>query len=174
MKRTIKMTTIATMLMLSACNSSDKPNIQSTAAEPKITEVIIKKQPESQNVNTTALQQKSNISEVLNKETARSINSSGDKLTYTSERLFKGDTIYNQNIKQKGVVTGTLTVTLNTQYLPSNLSDNYALVKSTTYNYTLLVKKNIDIAELFHSLKNEKTVSDVEVAIDYSPRETHF
>ena len=108
------------------------------------------------------------------KNASKSINSSGDKLIFNSEQLFKGDVIYNQNLKQKGVVTGTLTITLNTDSVPDELKNNYELVKSTAHNYTLLVEKDVDIAGLSSALNSYKSVTNVEIAINYSPIETHF
>ena len=58
--------------------------------------------------------------------------------------------------------------------MPDELKNNYELVKSTAHNYTLLVEKDVDIAQLSSALNSYSSVSNVEIAINYSPIETHY
>ena len=163
---------IIAALLLSACNNSEKTEVNNSQALPKTAEIIIKEP--SKNQKTDTIFPKKESSQGVIKNASKSINSSGDKLIFNSEQLFKGDVIYNQNLKQKGVVTGTLTITLNTDSVPDELKNNYELVKSTAHNYTLLVEKDVDIAGLSSALNSYKSVTNVEIAINYSPIETHF
>lgn len=163
---------IIAALLLSACNNSEKTEVNNSQAQPKTAEIIIKEP--SKNQKTDTIFPKKESSQGVIKNASKSINSSGDKLIFNSEQLFKGDVIYNQNLKQKGVVTGTLTITLNTDSVPDELKNNYELIKSTAHNYTLLVEKDVDIAGLSSALNSYKSVTNVEIAINYSPIETHF
>ncbi|MBH0068260.1 hypothetical protein [Pseudoalteromonas sp. NZS100] len=163
---------IIAALLLSACNNSEKTEVNNSQALPKTAEIIIKEP--SKNQKTDTIFPKKESSQGVIKNASKSINSSGDKLIFNSEQLFKGDVIYNQNLKQKGVVTGTLTITLNTDSVPDELKNNYELIKSTAHNYTLLVEKDVDIAGLSSALNSYKSVTNVEIAINYSPIETHF
>ena len=163
---------IIAALLLSACNNSEKTEVNNSQALPKTAEIIIKEP--SKNQKTDTIFPKKESSQGIMKKASKSINSSGDKLIFNSEQLFKGDVIYNQNLKQKGVVTGTLTITLNTDSVPDELKNNYELIKSTAHNYTLLVEKDVDIAGLSSALNSYKSVTNVEIAINYSPIETHF
>ena len=163
---------IIAALLLSACNNSEKTEVNNSQAQPKTAEIIIKEP--SKNQKTDTIFPKKESSQGIMKKASKSINSSGDKLIFNSEQLFKGDVIYNQNLKQKGVVTGTLTITLNTDSVPDELKNNYELIKSTAHNYTLLVEKGVDIAGLSSALNSYKSVTNVEIAINYSPIETHF
>ena len=163
---------IIAALLLSACNNSEKTEVNNSQAQPKTAEIIIKESSKNQKSDTIFPKKES--SQGVIKNASKSINSSGDKLIFNSEQLFKGDVIYNQNLKQKGVVTGTLTITLNTDSVPDELKNNYELIKSTAHNYTLLVEKGVDIAGLSSALNSYKSVTNVEIAINYSPIETHF
>ncbi|QQM66215.1 hypothetical protein JG479_16610 [Pseudoalteromonas sp. LC2018020214] len=163
---------IIAALLLSACNNSEKTEVNNSQALPKTAEIIIK-EPSNNQKSDTIFPKKESSQGVI-KNASKSINSSGDKLIFNSEQLFKGDVIYNQNLKQKGVVTGTLTITLNTDSVPDELKNNYELIKSTAHNYTLLVEKDVDIAGLSSALNSYKSVTNVEIAINYSPIETHF
>ena len=163
---------IIAALLLSACNNSEKTEVNNSQAQPKTAESIIKEPSKNQKSDT--IFPKKEGSQGVIKNASKSINSSGDKLIFNSEQLFKGDVIYNQNLKQKGVVTGTLTITLNTDSVPDELKNNYELIRSTAHNYTLLVEKDVDIAGLSSALNSYKSVTNVEIAINYSPIETHF
>ncbi|CAM2850761.1 hypothetical protein [Pseudoalteromonas distincta] len=170
MKKTIiSALSLITVVLLSACNHETQLENKTEKLHPKKNETMkVSKEGTSQNKGAD------NIEKYMSEEKLNSINSSGDKLTFKSDKLFKGGIIYNQNLKQNGVVTGTLTVTLSTNKIPSNLFEGYKVKKLTTHNYMLLIEKNIDIVTLTKKLKNHEAIENIEISVDYSPIETHY
>ncbi|GAA81724.1 hypothetical protein [Pseudoalteromonas sp. BSi20495] len=149
---------------LTACNNSKEPAAAAVQqSEPQTpTQVSIK--------NNTAVE---DVSQKIHLQ-ANSIMSSGDKLIFNSEVLKKGDIVFNQTMQQKGVVTGTLVLTLASDFVPKDLANNFNLIRSTAHNYMLLVTQDDNIKAVAKSLSAYSDVKNVEVSVNYSPIETQF
>lgn len=104
----------------------------------------------------------------------KSIPSSGDKLIFESDVLKKGDVVFNQTMGQKGVVTGTIVITLSSDFIPDDLNKSFTLTKMTSHNYKLLVNKTDNIQKLVSMINNFDAVSNIEILVDYSPIDTQF
>ena len=78
---------IIAALLLSACNNSEKTEVNNSQVQPKTAEIIIKEP--SKNQKSDIIFPKKESSQGVVKNASKSINSSGDKLIFNSEQLFK-------------------------------------------------------------------------------------
>lgn len=160
---------LGVIISITGCNNKEE-NHENTD-KTRLSEVNINETTATNNAKKDDVLLVQNVEKLKQQ---KSIRSSGDKLSYSSEGLYKGDKIYNHSIQQQGVVSGTLTLTLNTDSVPKDLSEAYELKALTAHNYLLIVEKKVEIAQLVYKLQNNNAVSNIEVKVDYSPIETHF
>ena len=153
--------TIITTLIMIGCTNDNQPKDTRLTSDENLVDTI-----DERSVKTYIKKNR--------EHQVRSIFSSGDKLTYSSQILKKGDVVFNQTMGQKGVITGSIIVTLLGNSIPMDLSKKFKLSKLTQNNYKLLAEKNSDIEELVTYLNSHDQISNVEISVNYSPINTQF
>lgn len=120
-----------------------------------------------------------NHAKKLNKADAKlifenSINNNGEKISYKTDKLFKGTIVHNHATSEQGVVTGTVFITLKSDDIPLTLKNTYDTKKVAKHTYKFLVDKSTDLKSTMNDLKQYKTIDTIEIAINYSPVEEQF
>ncbi|MGO2371917.1 hypothetical protein NDQ71_22380 [Pseudoalteromonas sp. KG3] len=155
---------IISIALMGGCKKNEQPL---TTGDDTINSSAINKQ---QTLNSSIKQSDSVEKQLVSK----SINNNGDKISYKADKLVKGTVVYNHATNEKGVVTGTVYITLKDDKMPLELKNTYDLKRITKHTYRFIVDKSIDLELTTSDLKQFTSTESVEIAVNYSPIEEQF
>lgn len=155
---------IISIALMGGCKKNEQPL---TTGDETINSSAINKQ---QTLNSSIKQNDSVKKQLVSK----SINNNGDKISYKADKLVKGTVVYNHATNEKGVVTGTVYITLKDDKMPLELKNTYDLKRITKHTYRFIVDKSIDLELTTSDLKQFTSTESVEIAVNYSPIEEQF
>ncbi|MEH6396524.1 hypothetical protein [Pseudoalteromonas sp.] len=156
---------IISIALMGGCKKNEQPL---TTGDETINSSATNKQQQALN---SSIKQNDSIEKQL---ISKSINNNGDKISYKADKLVKGTVVYNHATNEKGVVTGTVYITLKDDKMPLKLKNTYDLKRVTKHTYRFIVDKSIDLELTTSDLKQFTSIESVEIAVNYSPIEEQF
>lgn len=109
------------------------------------------------------------VVEINKQKPINAFSNNGEKITFAAPTLTKGTEVFNHAMKEPGIATGAIYLTLKDNSLPVELSSQYTLKKMTNKTYRYLAEKDTDLLKVQDVFKQNANVDIVEIKVDYSP-----
>jgi hypothetical protein len=104
------------------------------------------------------------------REHTSSINLNGEKFTLHSPQFGKGAKVYNVQMKEYGLIKGSIVVVSVDKVNADELSyPSVKVLKIAKNTFRLIPEKSVELMSFYNILNESKSFSMIEMEVDYSP-----